>query len=86
MPPEENWPEILDLDLGTTTALSVKDFLSRAKFGSKLDAACKIKAGYDKLEKCNAGLSIDVLSDKNKEELEGQHAVTSPFYLIRSKD
>ena len=83
MPPEENWPEILDLDLGTTTALSVKNFLSRAKFGSKLDAACKIKAGYDKLEKCNAGLSIDALSDKNKEEF-GRAARSYVTFLFNS--
>ena len=83
MPPEENWPEILDLDLGTTTALSVTNFLSRAKFGSKLDAACKIKAGYDRLEKCSAGLSIDALSDKNKEEF-GRAARSYVTFLFNS--
>ena len=83
MPPEENWPEIINLDLSTTTALSVSNFLSRDKFGSKLDAACKIKTGHDKLEKCNSGLSIDALSSKNKEEF-GRAARSYVTFLFNS--
>ena len=83
MPPEENWPEILNLDLSTTTALSVTNFLSRAKFGSKLDAACKIKAGLDRLDNSNAGLSIDTLSNRNKEEF-GRAARSYVTFLFNS--
>ena len=83
LPLEENWPEIINLDLSTTTALSVSNFLSRAKFGSKLDAACKIKTGHDKLEKCNSGLSIDALSSKNKEEF-GRAARSYVTFLFNS--
>ena len=90
LPPEENWPEILNLDLSTTTALSVTNFLSRAtnflaraKFGSKLDAACKIRAGLDRLDKSNAGLSIDTPTSKNKEEF-GRAARSYITFLFNS--
>ena len=83
LPPEEIWPEILNLDLSTTTALSVTNFLSRAKFGSKLDAACKIKAGRDRLDNSNAELSVDTLSSRNKEEF-GRAARSYVTFLFNS--
>ena len=83
LPSEENWPEILSLDLRTTTALSVANFLTRAKLDTKLDAACKIKAERDKLEKSNIGLSLKTLISRNKEYF-GRAARSYVTFLFKS--
>ena len=83
LPSEKDWPDIFDLDLSTTTALSVLNFLTRAKFDSKLDAAREIKAERDQTEKCNAGLFLDTLVNRNKEEF-GRGARSYVIFLFNS--
>ena len=50
LPLEDDWPEILDLDLKTTTALTVTEFIARSKLDPKLGVASKIRAERDKHE------------------------------------
>ena len=83
LPSEKDWHDIPNLDLSTTTALSVPNFLTRAKFDSKLDAACKIKAERDQTEKCNAGLSMATLVNRNKVEF-GRAARSYVTHLFNS--
>ena len=68
LPSDENWQEILDIDLKTTTTLSVPAFLDRMKFYSKLDVACKVRAERENQDKKNAALTIKTLTKMNKHE------------------
>ena len=51
LPSEQIWSSILDLDLKTTTAPTVTEFISRSKLDPKLQVACKIRAERDKHDK-----------------------------------
>ena len=68
LPAEEDIASILDLDTTTALALSVPVFLSRTKFGAKLDHACKLKAEIEQHERKGEKTSIDTLKEKAKEE------------------
>ena len=83
LPSDENWPEILDLDLKTTSALSVPAFLDRMKFNSKLDVAFKVRAERDKQDKKNATLTVKSLTKMNKHEF-GRTARSYVTFLFNS--
>ena len=48
LPSENDWTEVLDLDLKTTTALTVTEFIPRSKLDPKLGVSSKIRAERDK--------------------------------------
>ena len=82
-PSDENWPKILDLDLKTTSALSVPAFLDCMKFNSKPDVACKVRAERDKQDKKNATLTVKSLTKMNKHEF-GKTARSYVTFLFNS--
>ena len=83
IPPEDQWSEILELDLKRVAALSVSEFITRIKLGTKLDSACKAKAGRDVKDKQTEGLPLDALSGKHKEEF-GRAARSYVTHLFNS--
>ena len=64
----DDWPEILDLNLKTTSALTVTEFIGRSKLDPKLAVACKIRAERDKHEEKNKAMPMEILINQNKEE------------------
>ena len=83
IPPEDQWSEILELDLKRVAALSVSEFITRIKLGTKLDSACKAKAERDVKDKQTEGLPLDALSGKHKEEF-GRAARSYVTHLFNS--
>ena len=56
------------IDSKKAIALPVEDFLSRLKLGSRLTHACKVKAERERNDKTNEGLSLEAITNKNKDE------------------
>ena len=69
LPSENNFKDILDLDLARSTALSVPEFLGRIQLGKKLEQACKIKAEkeFHELKQKNKKLTMKSLVAKTKD-------------------
>ena len=83
IPSEDQWSEILELDLKRVAALSVSEFITRIKLGTKLDSACKAKAERDVKDKQTDGFPSDALSGKHKEEF-GRAARSYATHLFNS--
>ena len=62
LPDDQNWQAILNLDIKKATALTVTEFISRIKLGSRLRVACRAIAERDMRDKQNQGLPIDALA------------------------
>ena len=67
LPDDQDWPAILNLDIKAVRALTVSEFISRIKLGSRLRIACRAMAERDIREKKDQGLPIDALANKNRE-------------------
>ena len=83
IPSEDQWSEILELDLRRVAALSVSEFITRIKLGTKLDNACKSKAERDVKDMQTEGLPLDALASKHKEEF-GRAARSYVTHLFNS--
>ena len=68
LPSSSEASKILGLDTKRVPALTVTEFLNKSKLGQKLETACKLKAERDRRDKKNAGLSLEVLTKRNKED------------------
>ena len=78
LPAECFFTKILDVSIADAKALNVTKFVSRMKFGPKIDHACKVKADREKHDKKYAGVSIKEVIPKVKEEF----ARSAPSYLV----
>ena len=83
IPEDKDWPAILNLDIKAVTALTVSDFISRIKFGSRLRVACRAMAKKDIREKKDQGLPIDALANKNIDDF-GRSARSYISHLFSS--
>ena len=68
LPREGQLQQIHSLESKKAIALPIEDFLSRLKLGAKFNHACKVRAEREQKGKKNAGLSLEVITNKNKEE------------------
>ena len=80
---EDQWSEILELVLRRVAALSVSEFITRVKLGTRLDNACKAKAERDVKDKQAESLPLDALASKHKEEY-GRAARSYVTHLFNS--
>ena len=86
LPDDQDCAAILNLDIKAVTALTVSEFISRIKLGSRVLVACRAMAERDIREKKDQGLPIDALANKNRDDFGRRSAVAiSPIFSVLSK-
>ena len=67
-PAENDYHGIMSLSFSDAEALSVEDFITRSKLGTRLNTCCRRKAEKEMGEERNKTLSLDEVTANNREE------------------
>ena len=68
LPADDNCHGILSLSFPDAKALTVGNFITRSKLGTRLSTCCRRKAEKELDEEQNKSLSLDELTANNREE------------------